>query len=150
MNAPPGPPRPERCPSCGSALNDRALVCGSCGAVISIEIGSLLLRNQASALSRRLLVVLGRRAAVTWGLALFPFLIAPPLIALLMLRRRADSGLRDGDRSLVATVAIVNIILSVMFWHWIGATALGLGSALWSLLKSLGATVAPVARPTLI
>ena len=87
---------------------------------------------------------------MTWGLALFPFLIAPPLIALLMLRRRADSGLRDGDRSLVATVAIVNIILSVMFWHWIGATALGLGSALWSLLKSLGATVAPVARPTLI
>lgn len=87
---------------------------------------------------------------MTWGLALCPFLIAPPLIALLMLRQRAEGDLRDGDRALVATVAIVNIILSVMFWHWIGATALGLGSALWSLLKSLGATVAPVARPTLI
>ncbi len=148
MNVPRERPRPRICPSCGAPLSADALVCPLCGGVTAIEIASERLRYHLASEARRVSMHLRNRAALVWVLALIPILIVPPIVAIFVIYRSADDDLRNFDRTLAATVAVLNVIVSVMFWHWLGHFTLGFGPGLWFFLKSLGVGHAPIAAPT--
>ncbi len=140
-------PRAARCPNCGSVVDGRSLVCGSCGAIIPLEIGSRRLRDSAALRLRELHLAPSGQALLTWILALIPLAIAPPVVAMLLLRRPAHAGVGEADRVWVAMVAVLNIILSIMFWRWFAETALGLGPGLLSFFSdALGRHVPPAAK----
>jgi predicted RNA-binding Zn-ribbon protein involved in translation (DUF1610 family) len=148
MNTPRERPNPRICPSCGAPLNADALVCPSCGGVTAIEIASERLLQHMAGEARRLIPYLRNRAALVWILALIPILIVPPIIAILVMYGSADDDLRNFDRTLAATVAVLNVIVSFIFWHRLGHFTLGFGPGLWFFLKSLGVGHAPIATPT--
>ncbi len=83
-----------------------------------------------------------------WVLALVPILIVPPVVAIFVMYRSPADDLRNFDRTLATTVAVLNVIVSVMFWHWLGHFTLDFGPGLWFFLKSLGLSHSPVARAT--
>jgi hypothetical protein len=80
-----------------------------------------------------------------WTLALCPVVILPPFLALFMSFRspavpneQSTSGC--GPELTVIIAAVCNIILSVMFWRWIGETAMATGISIGLFLKSFGFT----------
>lgn len=132
------------CPSCGSALNRGAISCNSCGGLVVVE--SILgrfkteMRYQSGQVNERL----KNRAVLLWTLALCPIVILPPVLAIFLSFRspkttdvQAAAEIRSPD-PLVLIVAICNIILSVMFWRWIGDTAVSMGLSIGLFLKSIG------------
>lgn len=78
------------------------------------------------------------RARLIWLLALTPILIGPPLLALFMLFAGRGEEKKTSDPAFAATIAVVNVILSVMAWHWLGDRVYSVGSGLWQLLVPFG------------
>src|SRR5712664_3746478 len=91
----------RNCPSCGSGLNSGALTCGYCGGVVVVEnvLGRLKteIKYQINNASR----YLRDGNILIWTLALFPILILPPVLALLMNLRsfRASESAAGGPVS---------------------------------------------------
>lgn len=139
-------PRPafRSCPSCGGALNRGAMTCSSCGGLVVVEslFGRLRAetRYQASAMGDRL----KDRQVLLWTLALCPIVILPPVLAIFLSFRRpsGDQPLAPGQGLdlLVIVASVCNIILSVMFWRWIGDAAISMGLSIGLFLKSFGIT----------
>ena len=150
MNLPRQPPRPRVCPSCGAAINLDGMVCPSCGGVVAIEIASRRLRDHIAGQTGRARANLRDPATLIWVLALIPILIAPPLIALFLIYRAGRDKPRTFDFALAATVALLNVVLSILFWRRLGLAALDFGPGLWFFFNSLGVHHAPPAKPTLI
>lgn len=129
------------CPSCGAALNSGTMSCSSCGGLVAVEsfFGHFKteLRYQLGYIGQRL-----REPNVfLWGLALCPIVLLPPILAIfLSLKARRNHGALVTHRPdpLVIPVAVCNIVLSVMLWHWIGDTIVSMGLATGLFLKSLG------------
>jgi hypothetical protein len=124
MNIPRAQFRTELCPSCKSALDRGALICRSCGGVVPIEWGMRGLRDRLAELIDRGRRAFGIRGALIWLLALTPVLIAPPVLALIIILATREHG-QHGDRALAGTVAIVNIVLSIIAWHWFAGFMFG-------------------------
>ena len=130
------------CPSCGAALDSAAMTCHSCGGLIVVEsIFSQLkleIKYQIGNISQHL----RDRKTFLWSLALCPIVILPPVLAIFLSFRtvtvdQTPSNSRGPDTSIVIA-AVCNIVLSVMFWHWIGDTIISMGLAIGLFLKSLG------------
>lgn len=143
----PSPPRStfRSCPSCGGALNRGAITCSSCGGLVIVEslFGRLRaeLRYQAATLGDRL----KDRQFLLWTLALCPIVILPPVLAIfLSLRPRPVSDQPQAPNQptdmLVIVASICNIILSVVFWRWVGDAAISMGLSIGLFLKSFGIT----------
>jgi hypothetical protein len=87
---------------------------------------------------------LGDRKVLLWALALCPIIVLPPVLALFQSFRapkKADGQETAGPHSpdvLILIVAVCNIVLSVMFWRWIGDTAVSMGLSIGLFLKSIG------------
>lgn len=129
------------CPSCGSALARGALTCGYCGGVVAVENVVGRLKFEFRSLVARAGTHLQDRTVLIWVLALFPVLVLPPLLALLMNFRTAgtESSGRPGRFSVsIFLVALCNIILSVMFWRWLSELSLSSGLSLGLFFKSIG------------
>ena len=132
------------CPSCGAALNGGAITCNSCGGVVVIDsvVGRLKseLKYQVGLTSERL----KNRQTLLWVLALCPLVILPPVLAVFLSFQRpkmASDQSPPEARSpdvLIIIVSVCNIILSIMFWRWIGDTALSMGLSIGLFLKSIG------------
>ena len=132
------------CPSCGAALNNGAMACRSCGGLIVVEslFGQLKteLRYQIGQTNKHL----KDRTTLLWCLALCPIVILPPVLAVfLSFRAQAVSENQTARGSsapdaLILIVAACNIVLSVMFWHWMGDTIISMGLSAGLFLKSFG------------
>jgi hypothetical protein len=132
------------CPSCGAALNSGAITCNSCGGLVVVEsiLGRLKteMRYQSGQVNERL----KNRAILLWALALCPIVILPPVLAIFLSfhsPKTTDVQAAAEKRSpdvLVLIVAVCNIILSIMFWRWIGDTAVSMGLSIGLFLKSIG------------
>lgn len=129
------------CPSCGSGLSSGAITCRSCGGVVAVEslVGRLKveIKHQISRLGKNL----KDRAVLLWVLAAFPILILPPLLALFMSFRPPktdDKAVSHNPDVLVLIVAVCNIVLSVMFWRWLGELSMSMGLSMGLILKSIG------------
>jgi ABC-type sugar transport system permease subunit len=132
------------CPNCGAALNSGAMTCSSCGGLVLVEsiLGRLKteVRFQSGEVSERL----KNRSVLLWVLALCPIVILPPVLALFLSFHspkgpdgQAAAG-RQGPDVLIMIVAVCNIIVSVMFWRWIGDSAVSMGLSIGLFLKSIG------------
>jgi len=78
-----------------------------------------------------------------WTLALCPIVVLPPLLALFLNFRRQTpndpSGVNLHSPDLLISIAAVcNIVLSILFWRWVGDTAVSMGLSIGLLLKSIG------------
>jgi hypothetical protein len=132
------------CPSCGAVLNGGAITCNSCGGLVVVEsiLGRLKteVRYQSGQANERL----KNRGILLWVLALCPIVILPPVLAIFLSFRSpktADGQPAAEARSpdvLILIVAVCNIILSVMFWRWIGDAAMSMGLSIGLFLKSIG------------
>jgi divalent metal cation (Fe/Co/Zn/Cd) transporter len=132
------------CPSCGAALNNGAVTCNSCGGLVVVEsiLGRLRaeVRHHSGLINERL----KNRTILLWTLALCPIVILPPVLALFLNFRphKGTEGQAAADAHspdvLISIVAVCNIILSVLFWRWIGDSAISLGLSIGLLLKSIG------------
>ena len=139
----PGPVR--LCPSCGAALNSGAITCNSCGGLVAVESILGRLKTEMRYRSGQAGEQLRSRQTLLWTLALCPIVILPPVLAIFLSFRApettdvAAAGSRSPD-PLVLIVAICNIVLSVVFWRWIGDSALSMGLSIGLFLKSIGIT----------
>jgi hypothetical protein len=132
------------CPSCGAALNDGAMTCRSCGGLVVVEsiFGQLKaeIKYQIGQINKHL----KDRTTLLWCLAFCPIVILPPVLAIFLsfrARSAADHEATQGSSApdaLILIVAVCNIILSVMFWHWMGDTIISMGLSVGIFLKSLG------------
>jgi hypothetical protein len=132
------------CPSCGAVLNSGAITCNSCGGLVVVEsiLGRLKseIRYQSGQANERL----KNRGILLWVLALCPIVILPPVLAIFLSFRSPKTT--DGQPAvearspdvLILIVAVSNIILSVMFWRWIGDAAMSMGLSIGLFLKSIG------------
>jgi hypothetical protein len=146
MNRPTSKITFRSCPSCGAALNGGAMTCRSCGGLIVVEsfFGQLTaeLKYQVGKISQHL----KDRKALLWSLALCPIVILPPVLAIFLSFRRTDNQVTGGSRGpdgLILVAAVCNIVLSVMFWHWVGDTLISMGLAIGLFLKSFGVNHPP-------
>jgi hypothetical protein len=120
------------------------LTCNQCGGVVAVDNLIGRLRVEINHLMAGVGRQLRDRTVLIWVLALFPILILPPLLALLMsfrsLRVPEPGQARDIHRFdvLVVIVAICNIILSVMFWRWLSEISMSSGLSLGLFFKSIG------------
>jgi hypothetical protein len=131
------------CPSCGAALNDGAMTCRSCGGLVIVEsiFGQLKaeIKYQIGQINKHL----KDRTTLLWCFALCPIVILPPVLAIFLSFRAGsatDKATRDTStpKALILIVAVCNIILSVMFWHWMGDTIISMGLSVGLFLKSFG------------
>lgn len=140
------PPRASfrACPSCGSALSAGAITCRSCGGVVAVESLVSRLKTEIKFQVGRLSENLKDRTVLLWVLAATPILILPPLLALFMSFRSlkaVDGQPRATSHNLdvaVLIIAVCNIILSVMFWRWLGEVSMSMGLSIGLILKSIG------------
>jgi hypothetical protein len=146
MSVPRAQPRAEICPNCNAAVNRGALVCGSCGGIIPFERGSQRVKHHLVAMLFSLRLAFDDRARLIWLLALTPILIGPPLLALFMLFTGRGEKKKPSDPALAGTIAVVNVILSVMAWHWLGDRVYSVGPGLWRLFVPFGMGHGPTAR----
>jgi hypothetical protein len=116
--------------------------------LIPLEIGVRRLRQEAGVHLLRLAPTKTNRAWATWMLALIPLAIVPPLLALLLIRKPSEMGVAESDRIWVATFAVVNLLLSFLFWRWLATSVFEIGPALWLHFDELGRRVVPAVRPT--
>ena len=139
------------CSSCGAALNRGALTCRSCGGIVIVEQFFGRLKAEARYQNRQVQNYLGDRRRWIWILALFPIIILPPALAIFInvrawrLQQKSetmDSQAAAFDVSILIA-AICNIILSILFWRWIGEFALSVVSAIALLFKSTGGVSHP-------
>lgn len=134
------------CPSCGAALNNGAITCSSCGGLVVVESILGKLKTEVRYQSGQINGHLKNRTTLLWVLALCPIVILPPVLALFLSFRSPKEA--DGQAEvrvqspdvLIMIVAICNIILSVLFWRWIGDTAISMGLSIGLFLKSIGIT----------
>lgn len=134
------------CPNCGAALNSGAITCNSCGGLVVVEtiVGRLKseIRYQSGQINERL----RKRSFLLWTLALCPVVILPPVLSIfLSLRKQGETGdypIANGRSAdvLILIVAICNIILSVLFWRWLGDAILSMALSIGFFLKSNGVT----------
>jgi hypothetical protein len=132
------------CPSCGAVLNSGAITCNSCGGLVVVEniVGRLKteVRYQSGQINERL----KNRTILLWALAMCPIVVLPPILALFLsfrLPKKTDVQVAADAPSpdvLILFVAVSNIILSVLFWRWVGDTAISMGLSIGLFLKSLG------------
>lgn len=132
------------CPSCGAVLNSGAITCNSCGGLVVVEsiLGRLKteFRYQSGQINERL----KNRTILLWTLALCPIVILPPTLALFLsfrsTKKADDQATADTHFPdvLILIVAVCNIILSILFWRWIGDTAVSMGLSIGLFLKSIG------------
>jgi hypothetical protein len=115
---------------------------------MAIEIASRRLRDHIAGQVGRASANLRNHATLVWILALIPILIAPPLIALFLIYRAGRDQPRTFDFALAATVALLNAVLSILFWRRLGLAALDFGPGLWFFFDSLGVHHTPLAKPT--
>ena len=132
------------CPSCGAALNSGAMTCHSCGGLVMVEGIFRRLKTEIRYQVNRISESLKDRQTLLWTLALCPIVILPPILALFMSFRSpnaAEEAAHGAARSpdvLIMMVAVCNIILSIMFWRWIGDTVVSMGLSIGLILKSIG------------
>jgi predicted nucleic acid-binding Zn ribbon protein len=146
MSIPRAQPGAETCPNCNSAVNRGALVCGSCGGIIPFERGAKRVKDHLVAVLLSQRAAFDNRARLIWLLALTPILIGPPLLALFILFMGRGEKKKPSDPALAATIAAVNVILSVIAWHWLGDRVYGAGSGLWRLIVPLGMGHSPMVK----
>jgi hypothetical protein len=146
MSVPRAQPRAEICPNCNAAVNRGALVCGSCGGIIPFERGSQRVKDHLVAMLFALRVAFDDRARLIWLLAFTPILIGPPLLALFMLFTGRGEKKKPSDPALAGTIAVVNVILSVMAWRWLGDRVYSVGPGLWQLFVPFGMGHGPAVR----
>jgi hypothetical protein len=137
------------CPSCGAALNNGAITCSSCGGLVMVESVLGRLKTEVRYRSAQLNDHLKHGTTLLWVLALCPIVILPPVLALFLSFRasknadgQAPTGAHPPD-VLILMVATCNIILSVLFWRWIGDTAVSMGLSIGLFLKSIGISHPP-------
>ena len=86
------------------------------------------------------------RDRLIWLLALTPILIGPPLLALFMLFIGRGENKKPFDPALASTIAVVNVILSVIAWHWLGDRLYSIGPGLWRLFVPFGMEHGPAIK----
>lgn len=148
MSIPRAQLRAETCPNCNAAVNRGTLVCGSCGGIIPLEQGARRVKDYLLAVLFSQRAAFDNRARLIWLLALTPILIGPPLLALFILFVGRGQQKKPSDPPLVAAIAAVNVILSVIAWHWLGDHVYGGVSGLWRLFVPLGMGNKPTVRET--
>jgi hypothetical protein len=131
------------CPSCNAAVNEGSLSCSSCGGLLVVEGVLSRLRFEAWRLMKSLSERMRDPAALIWVLVLIPILIVPPAVGVLLaLRGKArgpDPVFADStSRTFAIIVGVCNVVLSILFWRWLGSVALGLGFSLGALFRFLG------------
>jgi ABC-type sugar transport system permease subunit len=105
-------------------------------------------RYQSGQLNERL----KNRTILLWTLALCPIVILPPVLALFLSfcsPKRADGQATNSYAPdvLILIVAVCNIIVSVLFWRWIGDAAVSMGLSIGLFLKSIGISHPSGLRP---
>jgi hypothetical protein len=132
------------CPSCGAALNNGAITCRSCGGLVVVESIFGQLKAEINYQVGRINKHLRDRTVLLWCLALCPIVILPPVLAIFLSFRGRNAAEDKATRNppapdvLILIVALCNIILSIMFWHWIGDTIISMGLSVGIFLKSFG------------
>lgn len=122
-------PRPF-CSSCGKTIGSSATICPSCGAVFPVEAALQNVKSKANDHLSTLAVQIRKDPLfwARWGLALTPFFIVAPAVSLGL-----TLYLKEHRRDIVMmTIAILNIMLSILFWNAVIETA---GEWLPSLLR---------------
>lgn len=135
----PSAPRVILCPNCRAAVGVGSVVCESCGGILPLEKASGWalggIRNALARFNARY----GERSALLWTLALTPILVGPPVIALILLildRREQPTRAKPlHDHTFVAVVSVINILLGVLFWRWLGAQSFELVQSIWQWLR---------------
>jgi hypothetical protein len=146
MSVPRAQARAEICPNCNAAVNRGALVCGSCGGIIPFERGSRRVKDHLVAILLSLRAAFDDRVRLIWLPVLTPILIGPPLLALFMLFTGRGEKKKPSDPALAGTIAVANVILSIVAWHWLGDRVYSVGPNLWQLLVPFGMGHDPTVR----
>lgn len=134
------------CQNCRAALDPNALICSSCGGVVPIEVASRLLRGHAVERLSHFLSALNERTLLLWILAAAPMLIGPPLLAL-WLTYVGSKGRRLLTREIIiVAAALINVIVSILFWRWLSETTFAVWPTIWHFLKSLATEGTPTVR----
>lgn len=136
----------KSCKNCGAALDPNAFVCNSCGGVVPIEEASRRLRGHAGEWLSRLLAVLNERTLLLWILAVTPILLGPPLLALWGVYIRSRREHPKTETVIIVAIALTNIVMSALFWHWLSETTFAAWPAFWHFLRSLGFESAPAIK----
>lgn len=139
MNAP-RPVAPKRCPSCGAPLAPLSMTCQTCGAVVALEAIVAQGRRAAFDVFFDSASSLSRSDAPIWALALFPMLLAPPILALLLARRAQKRGAPFPNATWIIVVAALNILLSLLLWRSIALMG-------WGFLAHLSDWLRPIEPP---
>ncbi|WP_370877184.1 zinc-ribbon domain-containing protein [Kaistia dalseonensis] len=118
-----GAPRLRRtnsCPSCSNEILEGARTCPTCGALLQLEVA---LRDLKTASLRKAWPGFGAIRSdpvpiLVWFLSVIPLLVVSPILAVAI---AAYAGEPQGEqRRWVYTLALVNILVSLLFWWWAG------------------------------
>lgn len=75
--------------------------------------------------------MIARKGGAIWALALTPIVLLPPLLAIMIcLRQRSvarESGQEPVDHTWILVAAVLNIVLSILFWRWVAQSTLSAG-----------------------
>jgi hypothetical protein len=143
MSGAPRQPSVSACPSCGSAISTGAVTCSCCGGVIAVEGALAQLRQEFRLIATKLGTYLANPDTLAWVLAVFPILILPPVLALFISLRRSSPAQSHNNRGwhrqdfFLPAIAICNILLSALFWRWLGELSMS-GLSVGLFLKWIG------------
>jgi hypothetical protein len=147
-----------RCSTCGGELAGRS-ICPTCGTLVALERTIGHARQRAQSLFSDGLARVPRRLQThhfLWLCALTPLVIVPPIVSLvssIALMGRTDQRQRNPDLEWIATISMLNLMLSglVLYrFHFSATEFLTYGyRSLWDLLHGVMPHV-PKPTPNLI